>query len=77
MNSGRRNQVMPGQRILWIVTMKFRPVRIELKPAMKMPDDRQHDIAVGIDAGVRRVERPAGIDAADDQRGQGESRRRS
>ena len=28
---------MPGARILWIVTMKFRPVRIEEKPAMKTP----------------------------------------
>jgi hypothetical protein len=36
-NSGRRNQVMPGARILWTVTMKFRPVRIELNPARKMP----------------------------------------
>ena len=27
----------PGARILWIVTMKLRPVRIEEKPAMKMP----------------------------------------
>ena len=24
---------MPGARILWIVTMKFRPVRIDEKPA--------------------------------------------
>ncbi len=37
MNSGSRNQVMPGARILWIVTMKFSPVRIELNPLMKMP----------------------------------------
>ena len=36
-NSGRRNQVMPGARILWTVTMKFSPVKIELKPARKMP----------------------------------------
>ena len=35
--SGKRNQVMPGARILWMVTMKFRPVRIEEKPAMKTP----------------------------------------
>ena len=28
---------MPGARILWIVTRKFRPVRIELNPVMKMP----------------------------------------
>ncbi len=28
---------MPGARILWTVTMKFRPVRIEEKPAMNTP----------------------------------------
>jgi hypothetical protein len=36
-NSGNRNQVIPGQRILWTVTMKFKPVRIDEKPVMKMP----------------------------------------
>ncbi len=31
-----RNQVMPGARIRWIVTMKFSPVKIGLKnPMMK------------------------------------------
>ena len=33
--SGSRNQVMPGQRILWMVTMKLSPVRMELNPATK------------------------------------------
>ena len=28
---------MPGARIRWMVTMKLRPVRIDEKPAMKMP----------------------------------------
>jgi hypothetical protein len=37
MNSGRRSQVSPGACIIWTVTMKFRPVRIEEKPAMKTP----------------------------------------
>ena len=37
MNSGIRNQVMPGARIRCVVTMKFRPVRIDEKPVMKMP----------------------------------------
>ena len=32
-----RNQVRPGARILWIVTMKFSPVRIEENPVMKTP----------------------------------------
>ena len=37
MNRGRRNQVIPGARDLWIVTMKLRPVRMEEKPVIKMP----------------------------------------
>ncbi len=36
-NSGSRNQVRPGARMRWIVTMKFRPVRIDEKPVMKTP----------------------------------------
>ena len=31
---------MPGARILWIVTMKLSPVRIDEKPAMKHADRR-------------------------------------
>ena len=27
----------PGARIVWIVTRKFNPVRMDEKPAMKMP----------------------------------------
>ena len=34
MNSGRRIHVMPGARIVWMVTMKLKPVRIDEKPAM-------------------------------------------
>jgi hypothetical protein len=37
MKSGSRNQVRPGARILWMVTMKFRPVRIEENPARNAP----------------------------------------
>ena len=37
MNSGSRNHVSPGARILWIVTMKFSPVRIDENPVMKTP----------------------------------------
>ena len=33
-----RNQVIPGGRIVLIVTMKFNPVKIELKPRMNAPD---------------------------------------
>ena len=36
-NSGRRNQVCPGARIVWVVTMKFSPVRIDEKPATNTP----------------------------------------
>ena len=32
--SGRRNHVIPGARIVWIVTMKLSPVRIEENPVM-------------------------------------------
>ena len=28
---------MPGARMRWMVTMKFKPVRIDEKPAMKTP----------------------------------------
>src|SRR5665213_2192531 len=34
--SGMRVQVMPGQRILMTVTMKFRPVNVELMPIKKI-----------------------------------------
>ena len=37
MNRGSRNQVIPGARILWIVTMKLSPVAIEENPAMNAP----------------------------------------
>ena len=35
--SGMRNQVIPSGRILWMVTMKLRPVKIDEKPRMKAP----------------------------------------
>ena len=34
-NSGIRNQVRPGARIRWMVTMKLRPVKMEENPATK------------------------------------------
>ena len=34
---GMRNQVMPGARMVWTVTMKFSPVRIDEKPTMMTP----------------------------------------
>ena len=47
--------------------MKFSPVRIDEKPVMKIPDGRRHDVGVAVGAAVRRVKRPAGIDAAGQQ----------
>ncbi len=32
-----RNQPMPGGRSLWMVTMKLRPVKMELKPSIRTP----------------------------------------
>jgi hypothetical protein len=37
MNSGSRRQYMPGARMVWTVMMKLRPVKMELKPVMKIP----------------------------------------
>src|SRR5258708_37705318 len=34
---GKRNQVMPGARMVCTVTIKFKPVRMEEKPLMKTP----------------------------------------
>ncbi len=36
-NKGRRNQVRPGARMVWMVTMKFIPVRIDENPVIKTP----------------------------------------
>ena len=68
MNSGSRNQVMPGARMRWIVTMKFRPVRIDEKPGDEDAERRRDHVRVGRHRAERRVERPAGIDAARDER---------
>ena len=35
--SGKRPQVSPGARIRWTVTMKFKPVKMEAKPAIRTP----------------------------------------
>ena len=60
---------MPGARILWMVTMKFRPVRIDEKPAMKTPDRGGDDEGVRVGGAERSVEGPAGIHAAHDDGG--------
>ena len=50
--------------MVWIVTMKLSPVRIDEKPVMKIPITVSSNVGVRIDAAVRRVKRPAGIDPA-------------
>ena len=39
----------PGQRILWIVTMMFSPVMIELKPDDEHADHAGHDVRLRLD----------------------------
>jgi hypothetical protein len=41
MNRGKRFQDIPGARSLWIVTMKFRPVRSDDIPTRKIPKERR------------------------------------
>ena len=48
-----RNQVIPGGRIVLMVTMKFSPVKIELNPRMKAPEvarmtDESVDVLYGV-----------------------------
>ena len=59
---------MPGARMRWMVTMKLRPVRIDEKPAMKTPSAVGTTLVFDAGRAVRRVERPAGVDAAGDHR---------
>ena len=63
---------MPGARIVWIVTMKFRPVRIDEKPVMKTPIAAGITVRVRVHGAERRVEGPAGVDAAGRSRIQSE-----
>ncbi len=56
---------MPGARMRWMVTMKLSPVRIEEKPAIKMPSAAGMTLVCEEVGAVRRVKCPAGIDAAD------------
>ena len=67
-NSGISNQPMPGARSLWTVAMKFSPVKIEEKPRMKTAAVIRVT-APEVVVLVRRIERPAGVDRADDHRG--------
>ena len=68
MNSGRRNQVIPGARISWIVTMKFKPVRIDEKPAMNTPVATAKTCELLERGRIRRVEGPARVHAAGQKR---------
>ena len=67
-----RNHVMPGARMRWIVTMKLSPVRIEEKPGDEDAERRRDHVGGRRHRAERRVERPAGVDAAGDQRVQRE-----
>ncbi len=40
MKRGNRCQVIPGARSLWMVTMKFSPVRMDDIPIRKIPKER-------------------------------------
>ena len=75
-NTGMRYQVMPGARSRWMVTMKFRPVAIEREAGDEDADGGQHDVALGVVGGERRVEGPAGVEPAAEQRPQRDQRRR-
>ena len=57
--------------------MKLRPVRIDEKPVMKMPRPAGDHVGVREGRAVGRVERPAGVDAAGDDRVQREDARRA
>ena len=63
-----RNQVIPGGRIVLIVTMKFSPVKIELKPRIKAPLVARDDRRIRRRA-VRRVKRPTRVQPAGAQCG--------
>ncbi len=52
--------------------MKLRPVRIDEKPAMKMPRPTSRTEVFDVVRRERRVERPAGVDAAVEERPQRE-----
>ncbi len=59
---------MPGARMRWMVTMKLSPVRIEEKPLMKTPTPVAMTWVFEKLVRVGRVEGPAGVDAAVEQR---------
>ena len=61
--SGRRIQVRPGARRVWMVTMKLMPETMLAEPTMKMPSSTGTTAVRGRGA-VRGVERPAGVGAA-------------
>ena len=66
---GRRPQVIPGARMKMIVTRKFRPPRMEVRPNVMMARLKRI-CALLVTDGERRVGRPAGLDAAEERRRQ-------
>ena len=61
---------MPSVRWVCTVTMKLMPVAIVPKPAMNTPSRGQRDVGIRVERGIGRVERPAGIDAPEQERRQ-------
>ena len=47
-NSGSRIHVMPGARILWMVMMKFSPVRMDENPEMNTPSRHGENVLVRV-----------------------------
>src|ERR1039458_5157 len=68
MKSGRRDHVIPGARMRWMVTTKFRPVRMEENPATKIASPASTIFVlvklVLKGAAEGSVERPTSVDAA-------------
>ena len=63
---------MPGARMRWMVTMKFSPVKIEREPGDEDRRRRRDHMRIQVVGRERSGEGPAGIDAAQHQRGQRE-----
>jgi len=55
---------MPGARMRCTVTIKLSPVRIDEKPAIKIPRPVANHIAVRVSGAIGDIERPARIHAA-------------
>ena len=52
----------------WMVTMKFKPVKMELKPGDEDPERGRDHVGIKVVGAERRGEGPSGVDAAVKQR---------